>query len=187
MTRTDFMKSTLGMCSCAALAFLPPEAIQAGSGSPESGNPEMDALKWKLDASRTRFAWLVGILKDNLDEPMRKKIFESLGRKCATRYDSLTDQYKGNLNGFLDEIQKRWVAKAEYDEKAGTIRVVDKSKTCTCPLVDESLTPSDFCNCTLGWQTATYSKILGRPVDAELEESILRGSDRCVFRMQVIS
>lgn len=182
MTRTDFMKSTLGMCSCAALAFLPAEATLA-----ESGNPEMDELKWKLDAARTRFAMLVNILKDNVDEPTRKKIFESLGRQCATRYDSLTDQYKGNPQGFLDEIQKRWVAKAEYDEKRGTIRVVDKSKTCTCPLVDESLTPSEFCHCTLGWQKATYSKILERPVDAELEESILRGSTRCVFRMQVIS
>ena len=182
MTRNDFMKGTLSMCSCAALAFLPLEKIQA-----ESGNPEMDELKWKLEAAQTRFAWLVRILKDNLDEPTRKRIFESLGRQCATRYDSLTDQYKGNLDGFLGEIQKRWVAKAEYDEKAGTIRVVDKSKTCTCPLVDESLTASDFCNCTLGWQKATYSKILGRPVDAEVEESILRGSSRCVFRMQVIS
>lgn len=182
MTRTDFMKSTLGMCSCAALAFLPPQAVQA-----QSGNPDLDALKWKLDAARTRFAMLVGILKDNVDDATRKRIFESLGRQCATRYDSLTDQYKGNLPGFLEEIQKQWVAQAEYDAKAGTIRVVDKSKTCTCPLVDESLTPSDFCNCTLGWQKATYSKILGRPVDAELEESILRGGSRCVFRMQVIS
>jgi hypothetical protein len=147
----------------------------------------MDELKWKLGAARTRFAMLVGILKDNLDEPMRKKIFESLGRQCATRYESLTDQYKGNLEGFLEEIQKRWVAKAEYDRKAGIIRVIDRSKTCTCPLVDEGLTSSEFCNCTLGWQKATYSKILGKPVDAELEESILRGGSRCVFRMQVIS
>jgi predicted hydrocarbon binding protein len=37
----------------------------------------------------------------------------------------------------------------------------------------------------LGWQKQTYSAILGKPVEAELEESILRGSGRCVFRIQV--
>ena len=176
------MKCTLGMCSCAALALLPQEATQA-----ESSSVEVQELKRRLDTARTRFALLVRILRDNLDEPTRKKILENLGRECARQYSSLTAQYKGNINAFLDEIQKRWVEKADYDEKAGTIRIVDKSKNCTCPLVDESLTPPDFCNCTLGWQKETYSTILGRPVDAALEESILRGGSRCVFRIQILS
>ncbi|HXJ96189.1 MAG TPA: hypothetical protein VMT20_25400 [Terriglobia bacterium] len=181
MTRNDFMKCAVGICSCAAFTLMP-ESTQA-----ESGSAEMDALKWKLDAAQKRFAILVGILNERLDEPTRKAIFESLGRQCARQYSELIGQYKGNLSGFLDEIQKRWVATAEYDEKAGTIRVVDRSKTCTCPLVNESLTPQSFCDCTLGWQKETYSAILGRTVDAELEESILRGGSRCVFRMQARS
>jgi hypothetical protein len=32
----------------------------------------------------------------------------------------------------------------------------------------------------------TYTDILGKPVEAELEESILRGSTHCVFRIQVV-
>jgi len=182
MTRTDFMKCTLRMCSCAALAFSPQASAQA-----ESGNVEVDELKWKLDASRQRFAILVGILDENLDETTRKKIFESLGRQCAKQYSDLIERYQGNIDGFLDEIRKRWVEKAEYDKETGRIRITDRSKTCTCPLVDQSLTPQDFCDCTLGWQKETYSAILGKPVDAELEESILRGGSRCVFRIQVRS
>jgi predicted hydrocarbon binding protein len=181
MTRDEFFKCTLGMCSCAAYAMLPPSLAKA-----ESGNQEMDALKWKVDAGQKRFAKLVGILNDTLEEPTRKKVFERLGRACAQDYNELTDQYKGNVKGFLDYIQQRWVEKAEYDEKAGTIRIVDKSKTCSCPLVQKGLTSSTFCDCTLGWQKETYSKLLGKPVEAELEESILRGGKSCIFRIRVV-
>ena len=181
MKRDEFLKCTVGMCSCAAYAMLPQSVSFA-----QSGNPEMDALKWKVDAGQKRFAKLVKVLNDTLDEPTRKRVFESLGRFCAQDSRYLTDQYKGNVQGFLDLIQQKWVEKAEYDEKAGTIRIVDKSKTCTCPLVQESLTPSTFCDCTLGWQKETYSALLGKPVEAELEESLLRGGKRCVFRIRVI-
>jgi len=181
MTRDEFIKCTAGMCSCAAISLLGPAAALA-----ESENPEMDALKWKVDAGQKRFAKLVGILNENLEEPTRKKIFERLGRECAKDYRNLTDQYKNNVQGFLDLIQKQWVKEFQYDTKAGTIRVVDKSNGCTCPLVNESLTPPSFCDCTLGWQKETYSALLGRPVDVELEESILRGGKQCVFRIQVL-
>jgi hypothetical protein len=98
----------------------------------------------------------------------------------------MVDKYRGNLDGFLDEARKQWVEKAEYDGAAGTIRIVDKSKSCTCPLVKAGETPADFCECTLGLQEAAYSAILGKPVRASLEESILRGGNRCVFLIQVI-
>jgi hypothetical protein len=31
-----------------------------------------------------------------------------------------------------------------------------------------------------------YSTILGRPVTAELEESVLRGGKKCIYRIKVI-
>jgi hypothetical protein len=53
-------------------------------------------------------------------------------------------------------------------------------------MVKEGVTPPSFCDCTLGWQEAAYSTILGRPVRAELEESILRGGKKCIYRIRVI-
>jgi len=75
--------------------------------------------------------------------------------------------------------------KTEYDEKAGNIRVFDRGPHCSCPPVKEGLTSAQ-CDCTLGWQRETYSAILGLPVDGAVEESILRGDKRCVFRMTVL-
>ncbi len=183
MTRSDFMKGcAAGMCSCAGVAWLSQPAARAA----EPANPELDALKWKVDSAQRRWAALVQILDENLDEPTRKKVWESLGRDHAREFRSLTDKYKGNLEGFLEEIRKQWVESAEYDAAKGTVRIVDRSPTCTCPLVRQGLTPQSFCDCTLGWQKAAYSAVTGRPVEASLEESILRGGKRCVFRIRIL-
>ncbi len=184
MKRDEFIKAALsfGVCTCAGSIMATHDLARAE----ERPNEEVETLKWKLDFIRKRFAKLVGILDANLDEPTRKKVFELMGRECAKLFVDLTGKYKGNPRAFLDEIQKRWAKSAEYDEAAGMIRVIDKSDHCTCAFVDEQLTPPAFCDCTLGWQKETYSMILGEVVDAELEESILRGGKRCVFRMRVV-
>ncbi|HWR36227.1 MAG TPA: hypothetical protein VN622_10195 [Clostridia bacterium] len=186
MNRSEFMKCcTLGMCSCVAtLAFSAPQAAVA-----QANNPEADRLKSQLEAVRIRYAKLVSVLDESLDEPTRKKILESLGRECAKQFGSETfEKYRGDIKGFLKSIQEpgKWVEKAEFDEAAGSIRIIDKAQKCSCPLVEKGLTPSSQCDCTLGWQKETYSAILGKPVEAEVEESILRGGQRCVFRIKVV-
>ncbi len=184
MKRAEFVKAlcTFGACSCASFALWG----QSSAQGEENPNPEIEELKWKLDFVRKRFAKLVGILDANLDERTRKNVFEGMGRECARMFMDLTGPYAGKPEAFLEEIKKRWAKETEYDKDAGTIRVVDRSDHCTCAFVDEKLTPSAFCDCTLGWQKETYAMILGEPVDAELEESVLRGGKRCVFRVQVV-
>lgn len=184
MKRAEFVKAlcTLGACGCASLV---PWGNSSARGE-EKPDPEVEGLKWKLDFIRKRFAKLVGLLDANLDESTRKKVFEGMGRECARMFFDLTGQYAGRPEAFLEEIKNRWAKETEYNKEAGTIRVADKSNHCTCAFVDEKLTPPAFCDCTLGWQKETYAMILGQPVDAELEESVLRGGRRCVFRVQVV-
>lgn len=142
-------------------------------------------MKRKIDACQVRFAKLVGILSQNLDPPVRKKVFENLGRECARQFQDLTAKYTNDLKGFLAMARTQWIERVEFDELAGTIRIIDKSPNCSCPLVKQGSTPPEFCDCTLGWQKQAYSAMLGRPVEAELEESILRGGRRCVFRIRL--
>lgn len=182
VTRNEFLKCcAAGICSCVALVA-PEPAL------PETSAPDIEQLRGQLEAARIRYARLVSILEENLNESTRKRIFDSLGRECARQFRSRTfDKYRGDLRGFLQSVEGPggWAVKTEYDEKAGIIRVFDRGPHCTCPLVKEGLTSGAQCDCTLGWQRETYSAILGRPVDAVLEESILRGDKRCVFRMTV--
>jgi predicted hydrocarbon binding protein len=183
VTRNEFLKCcAAGICSCVALTS--PELAAA-----ETSNSNIEQMQQQLEASRIRYAKLVSILEKTLDEATRQRIFDSLGRECARQFCSRTfDKYKGDLAGFLKSVEgpDGWAVKTEYDEKAGIIRVFDRGPHCSCPLVKEGLTSGAQCDCTLGWQRETYSAILGRPVDAAVEESILRGGKRCVFRMTVL-
>ena len=105
---------------------------------------------------------------------------------CVYLSTALIDRYKGDIEGFLEEGRRNWMAEATYNRTKGTIRIVDKGAACSCPMVKAASTPPSFCDCTLGWQEQTYAEILGRPVKAELEESILRGGKRCVYQITVI-
>jgi predicted hydrocarbon binding protein len=179
MRRNEFLKTAcaLGVCSCAV-----PGLLAGGSGLENSAPDEVDELKRKMDFVSQRMAKLIAAL----DEPTRIQVLETMGRECARQYTALTDKYKGDPKGFLEEIKRQWVSETEYDEKVGTIRVADRAKSCFCPFVKPGLTPPDFCRCSLGWQKEVYGKILGKPVEVDLVESILRGGARCEFRIRVV-
>jgi predicted hydrocarbon binding protein len=156
----------------------------------QSGNPEAEWYKDQLDRARIRFAKMVTVLESTLPEDFRKKIFENVGRECANQYSDLTwKKYHDNIKGFLDSIQTKdgWVESVVFDETKGVITITDKQHKCTCPLVKQGTTPASQCDCTLGWQKETYSQILGRPVQAAVLKSILRGDDRCVFQITIMS
>jgi hypothetical protein len=184
VTRTEFLKCcAAGACMCVTLTS--PDLAPG-----ETSAPDIEQMQRQLEAMRVRYAKLVSILEKDLDEATRKRVFDSLGRECARQFRSRTfDKYKGDLRGFLKSVEgpDGWAVKTEYDEKAGIIRVFDRGPHCSCPLVKEGLTSAAQCDCTLGWQRQTYSAILGLPVDGAVEESILRGDKRCVFRMTVLA
>jgi hypothetical protein len=148
---------------------------------------KVEEFRNRADAAGLRFSKLIEILETRLPEPERKQILHGLGGKCADTYRAdLIDRYKGDIEGFLQEGRRKWMAEAEYDEANGTLRIVDKGPSCSCPMVKVGTIPGSFCDCTLGWQEQTYAEILGKPVKAELEESILRGGKRCVYRIRVL-
>ena len=189
INRKDFVKGcAAAICGtgiyCAG-KLSPAQATeeQAGACDPK----QLSEVRDRADAARLRFSKLIEIIEVGSPEDERKQILHALGGKCADTYRAaLIDRYKGNIEGFLAEGRRNWMAEATYDEAKGTIRIVDKGPSCSCPIVKVGTTPPSFCDCTLGWQEETYSEILGRRVKAELEESILRGGKRCVYRITVI-
>jgi len=189
INRKDFMKNC-AVAACATglcCAVQTPEASASEDLKQPCDPKELTDTRNRSEAARLRFSKLIEIMEARLPEQERKQMLHALGAKCAETYRlALLDRYKGNIKGFLEEGRRNWMAEADYDEVRGTIRIVDKGPGCSCPMVMEGTTPPSFCDCTLGWQEAAYSTILGRPVKAELEESILRGGRKCIFRITVI-
>ena len=52
-------------------------------------------------------------------------------------------------------------------------------------LVKKGLTPKDVCSCSLGWQKETIKILTWKEADAKVEESVMRGGERCSFSMKI--
>jgi len=48
----------------------------------------------------------------------------------------------------------------------------------------KTLSPT-YCLCSVGYVREMHERVLGRPVEVELADSVLRGGKRCRFRMVV--
>jgi predicted hydrocarbon binding protein len=152
--------------------------------STEEAKQEIERLKRRLDFTQRRVAKLIEMLESTLDEETLRDIIEGLGRYCSGSIGFI-QEHEGDVEGYLEQIRQRWGEEAEFDRERGVITVVTPERECVCPLVDSLSTPASICDCSLGWQKQTYETILGRPVEVELKESVLRGSKRCVFEIHV--
>ena len=176
-----------GVCGCSMLGLLAPPAASAASpdGQSPAAPADVKQLKEQLDAAHERFAKLISIMGEDLGGEARDRILARLGSACAQDYKALFERYRGDLPGFLARNKTAWLERSEYDEKTGILRIIGKPNPCACPLVKVGRTPDDFCNCTLGWQQAAFSAVTGKPVTAEIEETVLRGGRRCSFRIAI--
>ena len=174
ISRKEFVSvaTALGAFCCGASALMGQDGT--------APNSEIEMLKNQIAFMRKRMARLVLAL----DEPTREKVLETMGRECAKEFSFLTEKYKGNVEGFLEDAKRQWIATADYNKEAGTIDIADSGTACTCAFVESGVTPPEFCSCSLGWQKEAYSTIMEEPMDAELNASILKGDPHCGFRIK---
>jgi hypothetical protein len=188
MKRNEFFKTCgLGICGCGVLGLLAPLAAPAAdtdtTATAAAAPVDPELLKQQLEGARERFARLLSVMDEQLDDATRSKVLQGMGRECSREYGPFFNKYRGDLQAFLAKIKTAWVERTEYDEKTGILRVIGKPAPCGCPLVKTGRTPAEFCDCSRGWTQTAFSTVLGRPVSVEIEESVLRGGTRCSFRI----
>lgn len=164
------------MCSCLDVSLLSSGTLAA------SLDDARNKSDWRIGFIHKRFAKLIEGMNLSIDQHTKIKILEDVGRTCAKDNADSFIKLKNDPEGLLDYMKKVWAEKTEYDRKTKTMKVVGKKqKSCFCPFVDKSMTPKDFCNCSIGFNKEAFETVLGQPVDVKIEESILRGGERCSF------
>lgn len=171
MDRKDFFKKSCqaGLCACAGLTVFSQTGIMANT----NGNDDK-TKEWQVGFMQRKFAKLVDTLTSNLDAPTRNRILEQMGRACSKEGEKDTLKFKGDVEGFLNEIKKSWVEQATFNKEKSEIKIIGKkSDTCFCPFASKTIS-KDFCNCSKGWQKETFEAILGKPVDVTIDSSLLK-------------
>lgn len=188
MNKREFIKDIcrLGMCSC-TLGIINPDIVNANTNDEDCDKlKELNwRLEWRINHAKNQLGMLLQKIEPEISSETRKKILEDMGRNCAKSLN-WAEKYKNNPEGFFDHMYKHSGENISFDKERKKITVVTRERDCDCPIVNSSKTPAYYCNCSLGWQKETYEVILGKPVDVELKESVLRGSKRCVFEITIL-
>ncbi|MBN1781505.1 hypothetical protein JW948_10295 [bacterium] len=182
MKRKEFLNSIClsGACACSASMLL---AQDTGSAA-ENEKPKED---WRIGFSKTRYTKLMEILQSKLTEEEFSEIIQLLGRACSASIGFI-QTYAGDPDGYLKELKRRWNENSVYDRENGVITVSSEERTeCVCPLIDTAKVSHKVCDCSLGWQKQTFETVLGKKVDVEIKESIIRGGKKCTFEIRILA
>ncbi len=179
----------MGMCSCAAAVIIGDSSVASQENQNESEElqkvqRELFRKQWWLEHTQKQIVRLWELLEPHLDDKQRLEIIEQLGRNCAKSL-GWAEKYKNNPEGFFEHMEQSQGEKFEYDKANGIITITTPERDCVCGMVNSKITPAYFCQCSIGWQKQTYETILGKAINVELKESVLRGSKRCVFEVRI--
>jgi len=132
---------------------------------------------------------LLSVLEHNLEYEAKAVVL----RACASfhyrdaRMEEIVSQYRGNLEGFIQFLSEQWQWQITYDPVKGTIRADENKDYCICPLVQqrEQKVSGTLCHCSEGFAQQMFSDVVGKPVEAKVLQSILRGDQSCVYLIQM--
>jgi hypothetical protein len=201
LKRKEFLAAVgrAGACACAAAAGMRTAlAGQTAAAKPGDKTAERAAKRMEfVDGWLRRF---FETMDRTLDAPTRRKLMVANGRACFTAYAGPPKKTPGP-----DALEKftAWVAQQGKDRgyaiegKNILFEFVGSAETgqaapenvCLCSTAEAQkageLSPT-YCLCSVGYVQEMHERVLGRPVEVELVDSVLRGGKRCKFRMTVV-
>ncbi|MBN1144540.1 MAG: hypothetical protein JXA72_08950 [Bacteroidales bacterium] len=178
MERKEFLFKTCTVCGCAGMALLTGQPVHAAVAD--------DKEDWRVGFMQKRFAHLVDFMNSNVDEAMQLKMFEEMGRFCASQHKEDFEKFAGNTEAFLKDLEGQFIEKTTFDKEKQTIALLGKKQdNCVCAFAgDKNISPT-FCNCSRGYMKEMFTVVTGKPVEATVDESVLRGSNRCSFTIHL--
>lgn len=178
MERKDFLIKTCAVCGCAGMALMAGQPVHAGVTE--------DKEDWRVGFMQKRFAHFVDCMKTHMDETTQLTMLEEMGRFCARQHKEDYEKFAGNTEAFLKELESQYIEKVIYDKEKQTISLRGKKQdNCVCAFAGGKNISPGFCNCSRGYMKEMFTMVTGKPVEVKLDESVIRGSDRCSFTVQM--
>lgn len=134
--------------------------------------------------------WIKSVIQ-LMDQELKKedmsRILDKCGRGCAHGCGMVDKIREANPNpANIDEVFQTLKRPELFGDRIsrGDDCFYTTCEQCFCPYVNDSIseTPGSFCECTKGWTKQVFETAFQRPVEVEIEETIIRGADCCKMR-----
>ena len=194
--RKEFFQQSARLGGCCGAALL------AGSLSASADEkPKTDSVftpcEEKVKQGQDVIKRLIAQMDQKLDPATRREIMESCGRLCHDgAHPGAKPPTSEEAAKFLDGMRRylgpegvqqagdETVIYFKYTRNPRGLKVADGY--CLCPILEDA--PRDvsptYCQCSVGYVRAIFEQGLGKPVEVELTESVLRGDKGCNFTVR---
>jgi hypothetical protein len=199
MDRKSFLKSAGTFCvgSCLCVAGLHKALAQDSTDvKPGAATPERAVKRMEFaDGWIRRF---MGALDGTLDPAARKKVMMANGKSCFSEWIQSQGGVRSvAFDAWADRVREHPPADGSVRVEGHTIyfEYTSSAETgqdspegvCLCPMVESKptgLSPT-YCLCSVGYVKEMHEQRFGRRCDVELLDSVLRGGQRCRFKITV--
>lgn len=194
MYRKEFLKRSVGACCGAGLVSLTDQV----SGQDKPAAAPVSDCNQRVSSGQKVIRRLINELDNNLEPAMREKIMHSCGRACfegAHGKRSAEPPKPENAAKFLEGMKKylgeegvkqagdQVIVYFKYTSNPRGLKVSDGY--CLCPILEDA--PKDisptYCLCSVGYVREIFERQIGKPVQVELTDSVLRGGKSCNFKV----
>ena len=136
--------------------------------------------------------WIETVLSEarNLKGNQGIEILEKCGRECFSSYKKkkkakeIRDKIKDKND--YDLLLKTFEAEVSFRFYWEDDIIYLEYHDCGCPLVkDGKITDPFFCNCTRGYAKEMFETLLNKPLEVELLETVLSGSEKCKLKIRI--
>lgn len=119
-------------------------------------------------------------------EETAKKVMKPCGHQCLSnsvieRAKKLHEKSK-DIDDFLQLLNEQQIGGGQLHTRDENIIGVYNTCYCDFPMHTKNMSPV-YCYCSAGWFEKLFSSILGDSVNVNILQSILDGSDKCIFEI----
>jgi hypothetical protein len=149
--------------------------------------------------------WVLRLMKNMdelLDPETRGRLMNACGRSCFIQAFGVASEKKAGPE-FLDRFLQSWQQRGDKDiRREGNTIYYQYGKDhvspyglsigdglCLCPLVETLDKPlsKTYCQCSVGYVKELFERIVGKPVEVRLLESLRTGGKICRFKIDILT
>ena len=132
---------------------------------------------------------MMDILDREVNEATRREIMQACGTCCIgastlQKAQHLHDESL-NLDDFLDRLNEAHIGGGHLEREGEVIYAAYGRCYCGSVSISKELFSDTYCHCSCGWYQKLFETLFKQPVEVELMSSIIQGSDRCRFIINI--
>lgn len=131
---------------------------------------------------------LLNSLGENCTPQECAKLIKPCSTCCLKRMEPIIEKYKGDLQGFIEYMEKECGQIITYDKEQQLIVVNENKSECVCTIAKcrkGKNVSSTLCYCSANMTGTMISKIAGKRAEARVVSSVLRGDKTCVYEIRI--